>query len=454
MTQERTQSRIGIIGAGLTGLVAADKLQQAGFDVLVLESTLHPGGMLSSFRMGSTQIEYIYHHIFTSDEHIMSLLKDLNLDRRLTFHESREALVSQGKVYPFSTPLDLLKFSPIPLSQRLQTGLAVLRAGQLGNWQELESQTAAQWLRQSSGDRAYERIWKPLLKSKFDQDAEKVSAVWIWNKFKLRGSSRQKGSGKSSLGYLTGSFSIVVDELVKRIERNGGQILTGQTAMNIRRQNTKSDCPAYQIACVQSDCKTSTWTVDGIVATTSGRQFSNFAAGLNLPDDYMAKVRGVQYKGDLCLILRLSRGLSDKYWTTCCDDLPFVVVVEHTNLISPDAYGGHVIYLSRYLDASNRLWTEPDGEIYRQFVRALQKVYPAFSTCDVIDWRLRRIRYAQPVIGCNYSQNFPAMDTPDPSVKLAGMAQIYPEDRGMNYAVRLGHEAADSIIRQMREDLT
>lgn len=207
----------------------------------------------------------------------------------------------------------------------------------------------------------------------------------------------------------------------------------------------------YQVSCILDNCSQAAFVVDAVIAAVSSRQFANITTGLNLSEDYANRLRQVRYKGDLCLVLRLRNSLSPYYWTTVCDDLPFVVVVEHTNLTGPDSYGGHVVYLSRYLDVSHPLWIQSDGDIFRQFTEALRSMYPAFDPVDVLDWRLRRTRYAQPVITCGYKDRQPAMATTATGVYLAGMAQIYPEDRGMNYAVRIANEAASLAGQHLRD---
>ncbi len=445
MTESPQRQRIGVIGAGMTGLTAAYKLLQSGFDVVLLEATEQPGGMVTSFKLGREQIEYIYHHIFTSDHHVIELASELGLSEHLSWYQSREALFSGNRHYPFSAAGDLLRFGGMSLLSRLRTGLTVLKAGRISNWRALEKKTAAEWLCRHSGRQAFNRLWKPLLKSKFELDAEEISAVWIWNKFKLRGQSRDKTGGNSRLGYMKGGFGTLVNKMADAIEKRGGQIYYGHTAMSITRELTPGSQPRYRIECILADCSSVAFEVDAVIATTSGRQFANMAAGLDLPDDYMKQARGLRYKGDLCLVLRLKKSLSPYYWTTVCDNLPFVVVVEHTNLTGIGRYGGHVVYLSRYLDVSTPLWTQPDSEIFQQFKQGLLGMYPDFNPRDIIDWRLRRTRFAQPVISCDYSESMPAMDTPDAGIKLAGMAQIYPEDRGINYAIRLGDQAAEAI---------
>jgi protoporphyrinogen oxidase len=440
MNQNLSEKKtVCVIGAGLTGLVAAYRLAVQGHVVHVLESSLAAGGMVTTFPLGKGRIEHIYHHIFTSDHDLIELCSELGIDNPITYHETRDALYASAQLYPFSGPIDLLRFRPLPLIQRIKTGLCVLKARRVKHYQDFEKESAADYLYRTNGPDAYEKLWKPLLRAKFDEDADQVSAVWIWNKFKLRGGSRSGRLGRQQLGYMRGSFQTLVDALVKAIESSGGQIHFGYTAMDIVENNRR-----IQVTCILDNRKQASFSADAVIAAVSSRQFANITTNLSLPEQYLRRIRQVRYKADLCLVLRTVKSLSSYYWTTVCDDLPFVVVIEHTNMTGTAEYGGSVIYLSRYLDVSDPLWIRSDGEIFHLFTAGLKTMYPQFDISDVLDWRLKRTRYAQPVIPCDYKSKQPDMQTPVAGVYLAGMAQIYPEDRGMNYAVRLAREVAES----------
>lgn len=439
--------RVCVIGAGLTGLTAAYRLACRGCRVTVLECTMTPGGMVSSFSMGWEKIEHIYHHIFTSDDYVKSLLEELGVDSQLSWFEPKDSLYLGGHFYPFTSPLDLLRFKPIPLNERIRTGLTVLKAKRVNDLGALESMTSKEWLEKEGGQKTYRTLWEPLLRSKFDDDAENVSAVWIWNKFKLRGSSRGKAIQKESLGYMNGGFGTLVGALIHGIESKGGTIKYGYTALNVTKQtDTRTPGKIFEVSCILEDCSTVFLEADSVVTTVSGIRFANMTKDLDLPQTYLSKAVNVKYKGDLCMVLRLKKSLSPYYWTTVCDRLPFVVVVEHTNLTSLRKYGGHVVYLSRYLDISDPLWMQTDSDIYKLFCKGLSEMYPDFHPSDVKDWRLTRTRYAQPVIRKGYSALMPEMKTPEEGLFLAGMAQIYPEDRGMNYAIRLGDQTSEAVL--------
>ncbi|HEY5465481.1 MAG TPA: FAD-dependent oxidoreductase [Clostridia bacterium] len=437
----RGKKQVCIIGAGITGMTAAYRLVRAGYAVTVVEQNPDPGGMLSSFKMGGTRLEHLYHHIFTSDTHVLALAGELGLLSDIHWHDAHDALYGGGRLYPFSSPLDLLRCRLVPLPDRIRTGLAVLQAGTLHDFEAIEEQTTAEWLRRKGGKKAYEAIWKPLLRSKFESDADDVSAVWIWNKFKLRGGSRKKSAGKETLGYMDGSFGRLIDRLGEEIASCGGSILTRTTALDISRR----DGGGYAVTCILEDCTARTLPCDAVIACIAGRQFTNIIGALRFPVDYLSRVASVMHKANICLVLRMRYSLSSYYWTTICDDLPFIVMIEHTNLTGPEPYHGPVLYLSRYLSTTNPLWTCNDDEVFRLFCGAMSRIAPEFCAEDVIEWRVKRTRYAQPVIPRRYSKTMAPINTPDPGIMLAGLAQIYPEDRGVNYAIRLADQAAAAV---------
>ena len=461
-----------IIGGGLTGLTAAYYLGRSGYRVIVLESSLTLGGMVASLHWGHQPVEYIYHHLFTSDHAFISLCKDLGIEQLISWHQTKDAIVSEQTCYPFSGPVDLIRYTALPLVARIRTGLTVLKAGRLKDWQPLESITAESWLIRQAGPTAWLKLWQPLLQSKFDTDAEDISAVWIWNKFKLRGHSRKSKVSSSSLGYMQGGFIQLIQALEAEIIKMDGQILKGRTAVSLRKRQyelaaelstrhstsdhashqSEADWKNYCVSAIHDDGSISEYHADAIITTVSGRQFANMAAPLNLPDNYMRQAQALRYKADLCLILHLDVSLSPYYWTTICDAMPFVVVVEHTHLTGTEPYQGHIVYISRYLDVTDPLWSKSDGQVFSIFIRALKKLYPHLNHEHINKWRLRRTRFAQPVVDRHYSKKMPALDTPDPGVKLAGMAQIYPEDRGMNYAVRLANQAVSAVQLYLKHE--
>lgn len=429
---------VAIIGGGLTGLTAAYRLAKNGLRVSVFEEAGEPGGLASSVSLGTASLERFYHHIFTSDRHLLELCRELGLEDLVEWHEPKNAIYIDDRLYPFTSPMDLLRFSPISLFSRIRTGLLTLTSGFLRDYMPLESQTAKDWLIRRAGTDSYRKVWEPLLVSKFDRDADLVSAVWIWNKFKLRGTSRTKSISKEKLGYMKGGFARLIERLAEEISQAGGSVRTNCKVSGIRRLG---DGRLALDVCRDE-------AFDRVLFTGSPQQLA--ALESPLPAEYRKNLAGLKSKGNICMILELDRSLSPYYWITVAQrDIPFVLAIEHTNLVGPEGYGSHVVYLSRYMDIEDELFKKSDEKIESIFMDGLAGMFPGFCREWVKRTVLSRARYAQPVITRHYSRVVPPLKTPLCGLYLASMAQIYPEDRGMNYAVRLGLAAADEIMRDL-----
>lgn len=83
-------------------------------------------------------------------------------------------------------------FKPLSFISRVRMGLMVIKAWFIKDYLSIEDTTAKDWIVRNAGEESYKCVWEPLLNSKFDIDSDKIAATWIWNKFKLRGSSRGK----------------------------------------------------------------------------------------------------------------------------------------------------------------------------------------------------------------------------------------------------------------------
>jgi len=432
--------KIGIIGAGATGLVAGYELAKQGHAVTLFEASPCPGGLASAFPVGGNELEQFYHHIFTSDSHLLELIEELGLAERLHWYSPRNGIYLNQRLYPFTSPKDLLLFRELSLRDRIAMGLLVFRAKFVKDWKKLETISARDWITQKTSPEVYRKVWGPLLHAKFDSDAEAISAVWIWNKFKLRGSSRGKGGTREQLGYLEGSFGLVYARLAERIQALGGVIRLETPVQSLR----SLDSGAIEIVTAASP-SISNSIFDKVIVTCAPEALLRVFP--EAPPALVSSLNKRHYKANLCAVLELDERLSDYYWITVAQEhAPFTLALEHTNLVGSAAYGGtHIVYLSRYLDPENPLFTAPDAQVQESFLAHLKILFPHWDSNHLKRFHLHRARYAQPVVGFEYSKHIPAMQSPVPNLFLATMAQIYPEDRGQTYAVRLGKQVAAHV---------
>ena len=433
--------RVGIIGGGAAGLAAALELTNRGHFAEVFEAAPFLGGQASTFPVGGGQLERGYHHLFVSDTDMVELIEELGLGDALEWLESKVGLFYDGRIWDFATPMDLLRFSPLPLTQRIRLGLWTFLLQKTGNWRKFEGVTAAEWTRRQMGDAAYRVIWEPMLRGKFGDYYDQVSMTWLWGKIYLRVASRKRMQ-KERLGYPMCSFGAVFDACGERIVRQGGKVHIGA---RVQRVNIADGAAAGFTAALDGgapeDCE-----YDAVIATTPSYVFTRLVP--ELPEDYRAVLESAQYLSAVLVILVLDRPLTNKYWLNVADRaLPFVGVIEHTNMIDRRLYGGsHIVYLTNYPDRSSALYRKEPAELLEEYLPHLQRLNPDFSREWIIEYHHHRVDGAQPIIGVNYGDRIPDHRTPFRGLYLANTTQIYPEDRGTNYSVRMGRQVARMVL--------
>ena len=432
------QYDVVIVGGGFTGLTAAYCLAKAGKSARLIDADTPSGGLAGTFEFSDgVTLEKFYHHWFNNDVFVPELVKELGMEGDVITLPSRTGMFFNGRMWKLSTPMDLLRFKALPLIDRFRLGFLVLQVRRVKDWRTIEHLTIREWLEPLCGKNVFRIVWEPLIQAKFSLFAETVNAVWFWKKLVLRGGTRDKKGGEE-LAYFKGGFGRLADSLVSAIRENGGEVVLGQHVTGLKVE-------ANRIAAVH--------TPEGEV---SGKEFlftPAFPIIANIfesvaPQNWLAKIRRVKYLGNVCLVLRLKRSLSDTYWINVNDPgFPFVGVIEHTNFDAPENYNGsRIAFLSRYLAVEDPVWAYSD-EAYLQFaVGHLTRMFPDFDTSWIIEYRVWRAEFAQPVTERGYSSYVPGADTPFENGTISTMAQVYPEDRGTNYAIREGRSAAKRML--------
>ncbi len=424
----------GIVGGGLAGLTAAYELSKEGHRVAVFEKEAELGGQAATFMVAGERLEIFYHHIFASDVDIISLINELGLGEKLLWLDSRVGFFHQGEIYDFVTPIDLMRFSPIGLVDRLRLGLISLYLRWYKNWPKMEGTTAQEWLLRYGGRRNYEVVWGPLLKNKFGDSCDEVSMVWFWGKIHLRFTSRQ--GGRERLGYMGGSFGTLVDALKQRIIDSGGEIHASSPVSQIIVDSGKAE--GIRVG-------EQMYPFDALVATVPSPAFLDVVP--QLPADYAQKLERVRYQMAVCLVLILKKPLSHIYWMNVSDpSIPFVALIEHTNFVDPSVYEGkRIVYVSNYLSKDSPLCSLNADELLTEYIPHFRKISPEFDPAWIEERYLFREEAGQPIITTHYSSQIPDQRTPIAHLYLANTTQIYPEDRGMNYSVGLGREIAKLV---------
>ncbi|MCD6290064.1 MAG: NAD(P)/FAD-dependent oxidoreductase [Anaerolineae bacterium] len=428
------RARIAVIGGGVAGLTAAYELASRGYAVAVYEGDGILGGLAAGFRADNWEwpLDCFYHHVFQSDRDVIDLARELGVP--VFFRRPITAIYHQGKPYPFDSPLRLLLFPHLSLLEKLRMGLVIAYLRWVSrDWRRFERHVAHEWLRRWMGERAYQALWEPLLAGKFGNDYQTVNLAWFWARIYKR---------SPALGYFEGGFQALVDRLAEAAQRRGAHIWTSTRVEQIQPQD-------HQLTVTTNRGEES---FDAVISTVAPQTMARIAPAL--PEAYRSKLLGLRSIGALAMTVALDRPLTDGlYWVNLPkkEGFPFLALVEHTNYIEAERYGGqHLVYLGDYLAPTHPHFQMSSEELADRFLPALARFNPDFQRSWVQGIWLHRAAYAQPVVSVDYSQQIPSLATPLPGLYFASMSQVYPWDRGTNYAVRLGR----TIARMTDEDLS
>lgn len=384
-----------------------------------------------------------------NDKAILDLIDELGISDVMEWYPSNVGTYVNGELHRTTTALDLLRFSAMPLFERIRMGLFTLQLKMMKNWEALEDFTADEWLHERLGGKAYEILWNPLLRGKFGKFHDQVGMPWFWSKIQTRFASRDGLFSRETLGYPAGSFDVVFDKLSEEIGNAGGDIrlstpvnkivpVVGDGLVEIKAGGGKFSGPGSG---EKFDCVLATvpsFTVPEILD--------------DIPSSYLSRLESVKYLAAVVVILELDRPLTEFYWVNIADDdVPFLGIIEHTNMLQPRWYQDrHIVYLTNYLDRDDRLFKLPQNELVKEYLDHLYRFNQGFRASWVREVHYNAVSAAQPVIGANYSERMPPHRTPFERVYLANTTQIYPEDRGTNYSIRMGREVAEMMMKDHR----
>jgi len=422
---------IAILGAGFGGLAAAYDLTRRNHRVTVYEASAQPGGLAGGFKEPNWDwsVEKFYHHWFASDRHMLGLLDELGWRDRVLFPRPFTVMYHQGRFYPFDSILKAILFPGLGWGiHKARFGLVGLYLRLTNNWQGLEAVTVDAWMRRWAGDFVYQLMWQPLMNGKFgERYADQVNMAWMWARLKAR---------TTHLGTYTGGFQAFADQFTAHL-RSLGVEFRFSTPVELIAPEPEG---RLSLRIAEKDV-----AYDQCLVTTSPGQLARLAP--TLLGNYLQGLLDLKSMGAVVMTLSLKQRLSEQgyYWYNIPKSagFPFLAVVEHTNFVSTEHFGGdHILYCGDYLETDHEYFSLSQEALLGRFLPALQRINPHFEPGWVKNVWLHRTAYAQPVPLVNHSRNIPAIQTPIPGLYFASMSQVYPWDRGTNYAVEIGRRAA------------
>ncbi|GAC1376967.1 MAG: hypothetical protein NVSMB4_06160 [Acidimicrobiales bacterium] len=432
--------KVLVVGGGIGGATAALRLAQSGKEVVLVERAPELGGLVVSLAIGGTSIERFYHHVFPHEYEVIALIDELGLGPQLEWFRSSVGMLIDGRVWPFVSPADLLRFGPLGPLDRIRTALGGLRSMRWRAWPELDAVTAASWMGRLTGHRAFSVVWEPLLRAKFGVAADDVPAAWLWGRIQQRAAARR--SGVEQLGYLRGGFAQLFDALGTELRRRGVEV---RTSSSVRAIAVDTGRVTGALVDGPGDGPAEVISADAVVFTGPLPDL----AGLIPEVDRDPRWSTIGAMGAMAVVLELRRQVTATYWINVADPrLPMTAFIEHTNLVPPSDYGGrHVAYLARYFPRDDPL---ASADIVAETERWLDALadggLPGFSRQDVLAAHPARTMYAAPLPAVGHLGRIPPVRSHITGLYVATTAQIYPHDRGMSEGVRLATEAARHVL--------
>lgn len=427
-------SNIAIVGAGIGGMAAAYDFARAGHQVTIFEAADYVGGLAAGIKEPhwDWSVERYYHHWFQTDKHMLGLIEELGWKDCVLFPRPKTVAYHEGKFYPLDSPLAALTFPGYNFFGMVRFGLVTAYLRYLANWRSLEKYTAVEWMRRWYGESLYKSMFEPLLAGKFGDHLPEVNMAWMWARLKAR---------STRLGTFEGGFQAFADRFADDLRRRGVQIHLSTPVQHIRlAAEGKIELAAAESAQV----------FDGCLVTSAPSLLARLAP--DLPPSYLQGLLNLKSMGAVVMILALKHRLSEEgyYWFNIPKSAgyPFLALVEHTNFLKPEYFGGdHIVYCGDYLDPSHEYFAMSDDELLQRFLPALRRFNPAFRPEWVRKVWVSKTAYAQPIPLVNHSRNIPDIRTPLPGLYFASMSQVYPWDRGTNFAVEIGRRAAAMMLQ-------
>ncbi len=428
--------KVGIVGGGITGLTTAYRLLRAGHQATIFEAAPLLGGLAASTQVQGVWVDKFYHCILPSDTALLSLVAEIGLGDDIYWQETEMGFLCQGRLYPLTTPTDLLRFSPLSVLDRLRLGFAGLYTRRLRSWQALEHVTAQDWLTRFCGERAFNTVWKPLLTFKFGDQWQQAPATYLWARVKRQGSTRQGRSAKERLAYVKGGFKAILERLADEVRGLGGTIHTATPVDRIA-----ADGSSVHGLTIRGHLQ----RFDKVVATVPLVQFLRLIDPELLGEPLRPDT--VSYQAAVCVMLVLKKRLSRYYWIPVVDSAAsFSGIVETTNLIrSEDLNGIHLVYLVNYVPREDPLFSADPDALIDKLTGELGRLVPTFTTAQILESHVFKAAFVEPVWTLNYSARMPRRAFLNDSLFLLTTAQLYPAINSTSNCVQ---QVAD-VMRQL-----
>jgi protoporphyrinogen oxidase len=434
------QKTWGIVGGGMMGMTLAHRLSQQGHKVTLFEAASELGGLVSPWKMNDVEWDKFYHVILLSDSRTRGILKDIDLDDKIEWVETKTGFYMNGKLYSMSDTVEFLKFPTLNLIDKFRLGLTIIVASKIKNWKRLEKTPVTVWLRRWSGKRTFNKIWLPLLRAKLGESYQRTSAVFIWATIQRLYGARRSGLKKEMFGYVPGGYKKVIGMFKEKLVSEGVTVRTNCAVKEIKTSSNGKPSIDFGNGTPQE--------FDEVIVTLPSGLAAKLCKGLS--QDEINKLNNVEYLGVICLAVLLDKPISPFYITNITDTrFPFTGVIEMSALVDKKYLGGQsLVYLPKYVTSDDPLFNKPDDEIRNYFLDNFKKMYPWLTDDNIKFAGVARAKHVITVARLNYSEALPAIKTSMPGVSIINTSHIKDGTLNVNETIRVAETKLEEILTQ------
>ena len=439
VSEPDSRPHVGIVGAGILGTVLALRLAQGGARVTLLERAPNLGGLAGSIDFSGHRIDRFYHVIVPSDLRMIALTEELGLTEELSFNPVGVGFFVDGEMYPFNGIGDFLRFPPLSPLGRARLAWFVLYCQLRRNYKALERKPLEAWLARHCGRRVLERIWRPLLDSRFNAHHSELPATYLWARTNRMRSAREQGSSGERMGSLRGGHETLIATAAARATELGVDVRLGAGVEGLVHE------PGGAVTGVMVDGKAEHF--DLTIPTLQPPGLKHL-----LPADLQPLLEAYpkRYLGVVCLILKLKRSLTPYYSINICDPTPITTVVETSHVVGTEHTDGlRLAYLPKYCDPDSPQFAEDDESVYRNYTGMLKRLVPDFSDEDVVDWTVQRAPLVEPVHALGHEPRTAPVWPGVEGLALASASQIYPRLLNGESVVGLAEQVAEEALERL-----
>lgn len=435
------QKRWGIVGGGIMGMTLAHKLSQLGYKVTIFEGAPDLGGLVSSWRLGDVEWDKFYHVILLSDFRTRSLLKELDLEDKINWVETKTGFYIQGQLYSMSNTLEFLKFPTLNLLDKFRLAATILWASRIKDYKSLEKIPVTIWLKKWSGNNTYDKVWLPLLRAKLGESYKRTSAAFIWATIQRMYGARKSGLKKEMFGYVPGGYKRVVEAFKNKLLSEGVIIKTSHIAKEVKSNDKGLPSISFSNGVLEE--------FDNVIVTLPSGICANICPDLSFNEKQ--KLNNIEYLGVVCVAVLLDKSVSPYYVTNITDAwVPFTGVIEMSALVDKKHFGGDaLVYLPKYVRPDDPLFEQSDAEIKKYFIENFKKMYPSLVEESFKFIGIARAKHVITVLTHEYTDNLPDVKTSIPGIFIVNSAHIKDGTLNVNETIKVAEAKFVDIIEEI-----